>query len=270
MIPKVIHYCWFGGNPLPELVLKCIESWEKYCPEYEIKKWDEKCFDVNAVSYTREAHQAKKWAFVSDYARLKIIYDYGGIYLDTDVELIRPLDSLLKEHCFLGAEKDGYVATGLGFGAEKGNRAVGLMLKEYEDKAFVLPGGVYNLKPCPVLNTDAIRRIGYEFSEDAIWENEYVKVYPPEYFCPMDDVTKDIRITNNTYSIHHFSASWFSDREKEIKEAVDYVNSHYTGIRRLVEKQKKLYAIGMKYGYCGNYADYLLKRTKEKLLLRIH
>ena len=118
MIPKKIHYCWIGGNPLPELAIKCIESWKKYCPDYEIIEWNEKNYDFRKNQFMREAYDEKKWGFVPDYARLDIIYEHGGIYLDTDVEIIKPLDSLLKEQGFAGMEQPGIVALGLGFGAE--------------------------------------------------------------------------------------------------------------------------------------------------------
>lgn len=104
MIPKIIHYIWFGGNPLPELAVKCIESWKKYCPDYEIMIWDERNFDVSVCAYTKEAYDAKKWAFVSDYVRLKALYEYGGIYMDTDVELVKSLDGFLHEKAFSGFE----------------------------------------------------------------------------------------------------------------------------------------------------------------------
>ena len=121
-IPKVIHYCWFGGNPKPKLVQKCIHSWKKYCPDYEIIEWNESNFDISSCPlYVRQAYDVKKWAFVSDYARLKIIHTCGGIYLDTDVELIKSLDSLLEYNAFFGFEDGKYVATGLGFGAVSDN-----------------------------------------------------------------------------------------------------------------------------------------------------
>lgn len=104
MIPKIIHYCWFGGNPLPEMAVKCIESWKKYCPDYEIKRWDESNFDLNCCNYVKEACQAKKWAFVSDYVRFKVLYDEGGLYFDTDVELIKPIDDILERGPFMGVE----------------------------------------------------------------------------------------------------------------------------------------------------------------------
>lgn len=134
MIPKKIHYCWFGKNPLPNEVKKCIESWKLFCPDYEIIEWNEENYDVFKIDYMAEAYKAEKYAFVSDYARLDIIYNNGGIYLDTDVELIRPLDDLLHHSCYLGMELPGRVATGLGFGAVKGNNFLYENMKYYEHK----------------------------------------------------------------------------------------------------------------------------------------
>lgn len=212
MIPKIIHYCWFGGNPIPEAYENYMESWKKYCPDYEIKRWDETNFDLNSCDFVKEAYEAKKWAFVSDYARLKIIYDEGGIYLDTDVELIKNLDFLLDNKCFLAEEVSGYIATGLGFGAEKNSPIVGRMLAEYSGH-FSLEENTYDTVPCPRKNTAPLIQMGYEFSGKNIWENGNVKVYPPEYFCPMDYETGRTTITENTISIHHYSASWKSKTE---------------------------------------------------------
>ena len=119
MIPKKIHYCWFGNNPLPESVQRCIESWKKYCPGYEIIEWNEGNYNINKIPFIEKAYKEKKYAFVSDYARLDIIYNEGGIYLDTDVELIKNIDPLLEHSCFLALESCGAVATGLGFGSIK-------------------------------------------------------------------------------------------------------------------------------------------------------
>ncbi len=137
MIPKVIHYCWFGRNPKPEVIQKCIESWYKYLPDYEIKEWNEDNFDVNSIPYTRDAYAAKKWAFVSDYARLKIVYDNGGVYLDTDVLLHdNSIDQLSKYDCWLASEDVRYIATGLGFGGGKSNRVIGSLAINYEKRRF--------------------------------------------------------------------------------------------------------------------------------------
>ena len=123
-IPKVIHYCWFGDKELPKLAKKCIKSWNKYCPDYKIVCWTEDNFDVTCNRYVHEAYKAKKWAFVSDYVRLKVVYDNGGIYLDTDVELIKPIDDLIENSGFMGFDEKGIIATGLGFGAEAGNKII--------------------------------------------------------------------------------------------------------------------------------------------------
>ena len=153
-IPKVIHYCWFGKGEMPKIAKKCIKSWEKYCPDYEIICHNEDNFDLSQNRYMREAYEEIKWAFVSDFARLKIIYDNGGIYLDTDVELIKPIDDLLENKGFMGFDEKGIDATGLGNGAEKGNEIIGEFLKDYYDIPFVLPDGSYDLTPCPDRNTE--------------------------------------------------------------------------------------------------------------------
>ena len=140
MIPKVIHYCWFGGKPLPKLAQKCIASWKKFCPDYEIIRWDEANFDVNGCDYSREAYEAKNWAFVSDYARLKILVDNGGIYMDTDVEVVKPLDEFLSNEAFSGFESPAVIPTGI-MACEKGFAPFAEMLKEYDTQHFLLMGG---------------------------------------------------------------------------------------------------------------------------------
>ena len=229
MIPKIIHYCWFGGNPLPESVLKCIESWEKYCPDYEIKQWNEDNYDYKKQAYTLEAYEAKKWAFVSDFARLDIIYNNGGIYLDTDVELVKSLDSLLENKCFLAIEQPShYIATGLGFGAEKGNEAIKEMLDEYSGIHFRLANGIYNIMPpCPARNTAPFYKYGFNLEIDKPINLNGAMVYPPEYFCPFERKINELKITENTYSIHHFDLSWIPDDEKEMNRRVrEYEKTH--------------------------------------------
>ena len=214
-IPKVIHYCWFGGNPLPELAEKCIASWKKYCPDYEIVEWNESNYDINACAYTREAYQAQKWAFVSDYARFDILYHYGGVYFDTDVELLRPLDDILEKGAFFGIEQNGdntMVAPGLGMAAPAGLALYEHILASYSQAHFICPDGSYNQTTVVKYTTDILRERGLGVSEDAqcidgIW------IYPWDYFCPMKYETGAITITDNTYSIHHYSASWFSKEE---------------------------------------------------------
>ena len=208
-IPKVIHYCWFGNGKMPSITEKCIKSWKKYCPDYEIVCWNERNFDLTQNRYMREAYEAGKWAFVSDYARLKIIYDHGGIYLDTDVELIKPLGRLIDDGGFMGFDEKGIVATGLGFAAEAGNEIIGAFLKDYEDLPFVLADGSLDLTPCPDRNTSTLTRLGMDTKNtDQVFMG--MRFLPSEYLCPMDYYSGKKTITQNTYSIHHYHASWKS------------------------------------------------------------
>ena len=178
-IPKVIHYCWFGKGEMPKLALKCIKSWKKYCPDYEIICWNEDNFDITQNRYMQEAYEAKKWAFVSDFARLKVIYDHGGIYMDTDVEILKPIDDLLETKGYMGFDEKGLMSTGLGFGAEKGNKIVGEFLKSYEDIPFVLPDGTYDLTPCPDRNTATLTRLGMDMSKE--YTDEEINALPRGY-----------------------------------------------------------------------------------------
>lgn len=208
MIPKKIHYCWFGENEIPEKDKKCIESWKKYCPDYEIIQWDEKNYDIKKNNYMYEAYKNKKWGFVSDYARLDVIYNYGGVYLDTDVELIKPIDELLDNKFFCGFENKDMVAFGLGYGAEKGNLIVKSIMEEYENKSFYYKTGQLNLTPCPIYQTKVLRLYGLKCNgEKQILPNKTF-ILPIESLCPKSYLTGQINITENTYSIHHFNMSW--------------------------------------------------------------
>ena len=219
MIPKVIHYCWFGKNPKPELMKRCISSWRKYCPDYEIIEWNEENFDISKNPYAKEAYDAKKWAFVTDYARLWIIYSYGGVYLDTDVELIKPLDDLLEKEAFFGFEDEKNINTGLGFGAEKGNKFVECMLKDYDKIHFLKPDGTLDLLPCPIRNTNVVTHyLPEKFDESKIIELQNDTIYPPEYFCPLSADGKTMKKTRNTRSIHWYSATWLSEDEIVVHE----------------------------------------------------
>ncbi|MBR6720285.1 MAG: glycosyl transferase [Clostridia bacterium] len=212
-IPKVIHYCWFGKGKMPPLSEKCIKSWKKYCPDYEIVCHSEDNFDISENRYAREAYDAKKWAFVSDYVRLKVIYDEGGIYLDTDVELIKPLDTLIAETGFMGFDDNGVISTGLGFAAEKGNELVGHLLSDYDDISFILPDGSYDMTPCPDRNTKTMIKLGFNPDiKDQVFMG--IHMLPEDYLCPVKYYTGKKVITKNTCSIHHFSASWTSATAK--------------------------------------------------------
>lgn len=210
-IPKVIHYCWFGKSEPPVSVKKCIASWKKHCPGYEIKRWDETNVDINENLYAKQAYEAGKWAFVSDFFRLKIIYEQGGVYLDTDVELIKSLDGLTESYDgFFGFEKgENLVATGLGFGAKKGSKFVKAMLDDYDGVSFLTSDG-FDGTPCPKRNTEALRRLGLDTDKrDQVIDN--VIFLDEQYLCPVNFFTGKKEITEKTVSIHHYDASWCGD-----------------------------------------------------------
>lgn len=215
-IPKVIHYFWFGHNPKPKLIQKCIASWKKYCPDYEIIEWNEDNFDITLCDYMREAYEAKKWGFVPDFARLWVIYNYGGFYLDTDVELIKSLDSLRDKKTFFASEGDSYINTGIGFGSVKGAPILKAMFEEYYKLHFKLPDGTLATDtPSPIIQTESIRKFldGFEV-KDTVQEIKGVTFYPKEYFCPFDYNTRIMHKTKNTIGIHRFAASWTSKSTK--------------------------------------------------------
>ncbi len=218
-IPKIIHYCWFGYGKKSELVERCIESWKKYAPECEIIEWNESNYDVSKNRYMRQAFEEKRWSFISDYARLDIVYEHGGIYLDTDVELIRPIADLLESDGFCGFErayKNGLysVNTGNGFGANKNDPVIKTMRDYYDGFTFINDDGTQNLRPSPFYNTKALVSVGLD-CDNSIQTIGNIKVYPYEYFCPVDWETHKCETTLNTYSIHHFDASWLSEEEKK-------------------------------------------------------
>lgn len=219
MIPKIIHYCWFGRNPKPQLAEKCLTSWKKYCPEYEIKEWNEDTYDLSqAPLYVRQAYEAKRWAFVTDYVRLQVVYEHGGIYLDTDVELVRSPDEFLGNSAFFGFEGDYSIATGLGFGAEKEADILKELMADYQGILFILDNGEMDLTPCPERNTEVFLRKGLKLDGTRQVLEDGTLILSAEYLCPLDNATRILRKTKNTISIHHFDASW---QPREQKEAHD-------------------------------------------------
>jgi len=218
MIPNIIHYCWFGGNPLPPLAVKCIESWKTHCPDYEIKEWNEDNFDINMARYSKEAAEVGKWAFVADVVRFYVIYNYGGIYLDIDVELLKPIDRFLDTRMFLGFESSNEINTGQGFGAEKEFYLIKKMLDIYTDMPFINPDGSFNTTPSPKYTSKIMNAEGFVLNNTKQTIGN-IDVYPTEYFCPKDWRTNEIAITSNTHTLHHFFASWWSEEEKQQLEA---------------------------------------------------
>ena len=205
-IPKVIHYCWFGDKPIPKEYSNYISGWKRMCPDYEIIKWDLSNYDYTKSEYTKHAFENKKWAFLSDYARIDIIYQYGGIYLDVDVELLKGFDEFLNDFAFFGIEKDFdrqlYISTGLGFGSEKNNPILKDILSEYDTN--ILKNDPF--APCPILQRPIFEQYGF-VQKNRIQKLDNLTIYPMEYFAPMDSFGK-LRVTKKTVSIHHYAALW--------------------------------------------------------------
>lgn len=217
MIPKKIHYFWIGGAPKPESVQHCIDSWRKYCPDYEIIEWNESNYDFQKNKYMAQAFAAKKWGFVPDYGRLDVIYEHGGIYLDTDVEIIRSFDPLLSQEAFIGFEESGEdtynVNCGQGFGAVPHHEVVRQMRDYYDDLSFLQEDGSLNMTPSPQYTTQVLLSFGL-IQKNTQQELPRLTVYPTDVLCPKNFKTGKICITSNTYSIHHFDSSWWSDEKK--------------------------------------------------------
>ena len=210
MIPKIIHYCWFGRGPLPELAQKCIASWKKYLPDYEIKEWNEDNFDVNIIPYTAEAYKAKKYAFVSDYARFRILYQYGGIYFDTDVEVICPINDIVERGNFMGFETDPKPQLKEDASEASVNPGLGIikkMLDFYEGKHFVHEAVMRNQITVVHIATQVLRENGLK-DMVGIQEVAGCFIYPSEYFCPINVTTGRIHVEKNTRTIHHYAGTW--------------------------------------------------------------
>lgn len=229
MIPKIIHYCWFGRNPLPELARKCIDSWKKYLPDYEIKEWNEDNFDVNIIPYTAEAYAQKKYAFVSDYARFWILHKYGGIYFDTDVEVIRPIDDIIARGNFMGFETDpnsekgdasnASVNPGLGLGVAPGLGVIKKMLDYYENKHFICEANMRNQITVVHICTKVLMENGLQNVEGIQKVDDDIYIYPAEYFCPINVTTGRIHVEKNTRTIHHYAGTWV-DKKISIRECI--------------------------------------------------
>ncbi len=213
-IPKIIHYCWMGDKELPVLVQKCIDSWKEKLPDYEIKCWNTENFDVNICQYTKEAFQERKYAFVSDYVRLYVLYNEGGIYLDTDVEVIKKFDDLLDNSAFTSFENNHTVATCI-FGSVKGNPLFKQFLDYYTGRSFILPNSKYDLTPNSLPITRICKKEGLVLNGKQQKMKDIV-IYPKEYFCPYDTATEQMDITKNTYAIHYFYGTWIPESKKQI------------------------------------------------------
>lgn len=223
-IPKVIHYCWFGRNPLPPMAEICIASWRKYLPDYEIKEWNEDNFDVKMNPYIEEAYYMKKYAFVSDFARFYVLYHHGGVYFDVDVELLKPIDDILAKGPFMGLENvsadffyrgcTAMPAAGLGMAMYPKMEILKEMVEYYYNRHFISPKGQPQYKTIALIVTDILLARGEKFGPNSISKCAGIYIYPEEYFNPKSLATGKTTITNNTRSIHHYAGSW-ADRKRK-------------------------------------------------------
>ena len=213
MIPKIIHFCWIGGTDIPEDVNRCIDTWKKFLPDYEIMRWSEENFDVNIIPYTKEAYEAGRYAFVSDYIRLFALYNYGGIYMDTDVEVLKNLDPLLQNHAFTGFEDTDRISAWL-FGSEKNNPLFKEFIDSYSERHFVKSDGSFDLTPNPVPITQKLTEHGLLLNNQ-YQELDFITIYPMDYFCPYNPYREGKNLfTKNTYMNHLFNGTWKSGKDR--------------------------------------------------------
>lgn len=213
-IPKIIHYCWFGGKPKPPLAEKCLKSWKKFCPDYQILEWNENNFDIaTAPLYVRQAYEAGRWAFVTDYVRLKALTEMGGIYMDTDVEVVKPFTPYLHHQGFAGFESPSRIQTGL-LACEKDFPLFREFLSYYDTASYYNPDGTENITTNVEVLTALCEKYGFQ-PNDTFQVIQGFAIYPREYFCPVDFDTEKLHRTRKTVVIHWFAASWHTQEEME-------------------------------------------------------
>jgi len=239
MIDKKIHYIWVGGNPLTKLARKCIKSWRKYCPDYEIILWNEDNFDVSQNKFCKQAYDAKKWAFVSDYMRMKILYDHGGIYMDADVEVLKPLDEFLHHQAFSGFERTDVIPTGI-IAAQKGNPWIKSNLDWYNNTIFEMYTNDNMENMLKKSNVWNITEITQKMYPEFILNNETqhlkdVSFYEKVFFCPLTNETGEVSDIEKSYTIHHFAGSWLP--RKSLFKRSKNILKHLIGVKR-IQKRK--------------------------------
>lgn len=212
-IPKIIHYCWFGGNTLPQLATACIESWKQKLPDYEIKEWNETNFDVHCCKYVEEAYEAKKWAFVSDYARFYVLHEYGGLYFDTDIEVLCSFDNLLDDNAFFGFGRTSLTLPV--FGATKGHKLLEMILQDYQRRVFRISENVYDTTTIErTAERVLVDNYGLVMDGNTQLLDEGIRVYDKSYFSSTDWQTGIITRNPNLYVIHYADGSWMTDEQK--------------------------------------------------------
>ncbi|WP_245837246.1 glycosyltransferase family 32 protein [Virgibacillus phasianinus] len=242
-IPKRIHYCWFGGKEKPDVVIKLINNWKRLLHDYELIEWNEKNFNINSNSYVKEAYQNKKYAFVSDYVRAHALYNEGGIYLDTDVEVFRTFDNLLYHESFWGFEQGNFIATST-IGATKGNKVLKLLLDSYRDRSFLKNDGSFDELTNVAIITKILKEIGVEMNGKYQEFIGFGAIYPQTYFSPYDYINCRCFLTETTYTLHHFNKSWLPTKAR-LKSNMKVLTSKVIGgdniarIRQLVSTSRR-------------------------------
>lgn len=212
MIPKIIHYCWFGGKALPQSAKAYIAGWQALCPDFEFMCWDDSRISPGENPFVKQAFEAEKWAFAADYARLKALYQYGGIYLDTDLEMLRSPEKYMGSEVFLGFESSSVVSTAV-IGCIPQHPFIERLLREYDSRRLIAADGSIDLTPNVVYVTKALEEMGLKKTNEMQRLNG-ITVYPSEYFSPKDLSTGKVNLTENTCTIHHFNASWLPLRNR--------------------------------------------------------
>lgn len=254
-IPKIIHYCWFGGNPLPSIAEKCIDSWKKHCPDYQIIRWDENNFDIELNQFVKEAYECKKYAFVSDYVRLYVLYNYGGIYMDTDVEILKPIDTFLNNKAFSGFEDDNSIPTGI-MACTKYHTFFDKLLSYYYKRKFILDDGTYDVTTNVKIITDLCKKEGFIPNNKKQTVLDFT-LYPKDYFCPKNYETGKIQLTENSYAIHHFNGSWLEKKQKMLIKLYHIFGKKYglliyRIIINLLSPKKSIYKIYLRIKKWGS------------------
>ena len=276
MNSKVIHYCWFGDNPMPQQAKECIESWKKYCPGYEIKKWDASNFDFSICDYAHEAYEAKMWAFVSDYARFWILYNYGGMYFDTDLELINSIDDLIDQGPFFACENHLYenkellyssgkgqaVAAGLGLAANAGLGLYKEILDDYSNSHFITKYGVYDTTTVVTRVTRILCKHGFDPFKNEIQHIAGVYIYPEEYFGGCNNLTRKIEIRHNTRAIHYYAGTWASKPARlaiQIKKRFAGKGKLFKAVGSIIAFPLQVFEKSRTQGF-WNYTKYYLRK----------
>ena len=254
MIPKIIHYCWFGRGEMPPLVKKCIKSWDKYCPGWKVVLWNEDSFDVNSTLWTKQAYEARKFAFVADYVRVKALYEQGGVYLDSDVELVQPIDRFLVHDAFSGFECATAAPTGI-IAARAGQEVIKGWLDYYTDRPYLI-NGQPNMVPNVSFMTEDLKARGLKM-DDSLQNIDGMVIYPQTWFCPLNIVSIEKKFSENTHTIHHFTSTW---RTKQQLKNFAKVRRHQTKWYRSLESLRYLPNRVVRKVFGDNAIDNLKKK----------